>query len=698
MNRRHAQGGTLPLVICATGLIVTIGIGLFFFAQQLGGTREFQNAVDSGNLNVAKHALIKRSSLPAGLAGVQFAGLGPTDDSIDLNTFNRASAISCLVLANARAMQTAGVALPSTGSNATAVSTAWSGVGTALASVLANKSTFDATSDFGNLANSNSIRMLKGNNINDAAHTAHSVSFSDRSQLANNLTSANVGFLASQLPSSPAAGSALFVALSGQQYPKGSLPFDFPGTGRVFFVPLKQSESIERFRASQPHHVSKRTFDNDTSSVTGWSAPVPNTFLSRAQSAEVQSSKQSVLNACAISQSLNPPLGYKAQIPRGFIRIVNASCSSGGNMPMPPTGSDIYSFLMNTPLVQGKPKGTTPLQAFYDFAPGPNLDAIIAKNNAGVDPPADKCNALHPPAPMDKCKLIFNKSAPITNNTPLSAAEMSYIASVFGLVLPPGTGTTPIAGCLHAAERANQEFLAIRASGNYQAVLNSGPNFFNSGIAKIMHGRGPFGGSCNSFVLTTPIKMSDVIPAGSAIYTELVQRCRQIDPEFNGDMNTVVGWNSLNVGLGATAYVFFDGSVDRNTGAISGGLRLATTGLPSFLAGVKDTPVDGKVMLHRIATEPINNTSDINHAGDCGYPLPYDFYVGSGGGAPAKMCVRDKIEYTPCTGFKGLLGEIDMNTCFGNNSCPVTPTVTEGAGPASVDCQVDTTTFWEGPC
>lgn len=697
MNKRKSQGGTLPLVIATTLVIVIIGIFFFFLVQLIGGEREFQNAVDSGNLNVAKRALVKRTPLPGGLAGIQFAGLGPTDDTIDLNTFNRTSAITALVLSNTRAMQTAGVTTGSTAGNAAMVQSAWENVGTSLSGVLAQKSTFDSTNDFTNVANSNSVRMLT-NKDNNSQHTTHDTSFSDRSTLGSNLTSSNVGFLASQFPSMPSSGAALFVPLSGQNYAKGYLNFNFGGPGSVFFVPLKQSQDLQRFRNSQPHHISDRTFATDRNTVPGWTTPVPNAFLSRAQSntAEIQTKAQVFTDSCAIAQSLTPGLGFKAQIPRGFIRIKNfdpanpTGCSPGASS-MPPTGSDIFSFLMNTNLFFGKPAGFTPLQRYYDLAPGSNLDAIIAKNAAGQDPNPVNCNALRPAAPMSDCKLIASKGGPITNSN-VSPGELAYIQTVFNLVVPPGAGSIPVTGCLHAAERANQEFLAIRATGASTAIL--GPSVYSSGVARVVHGRGSFGGGCTNFTMTVPVKMSEVIPPGSAIYAQLVQRCRQINPEFNGNLDTVIGWNSLNVPLGATLFIFFDGTVNRNTGAITGNLRLAAAP-PAFLPpAIANTPVDGRVLLHRIRTEPIDNFKDINKAGDCGYPLPYDFYEGTA----AQMCVRDKIEYIPCTGFRGLLGEVDMSTCFGNNACPSVPTVTEGPGPASTDCRVDASAYWEGPC
>lgn len=691
MNKRQSQGATLPLVIATTLILVVIGIFLFFLIQLIGGAREFQNAVDSGNLNVAKSALIKRTRLPGGLASIQFAALGPTDDTIDLNTFNRTSAITAIVLSNTRAMQAAGVATGSTANNAAMVQNAWQGVGASLATVLTKKTTFDSSKDFTKVANSNSVRMLT-NADNNSQHTVHNVSFSDRSTLATNLSSSNVGFLATQLPAQPAAGDALFVRLSGQRYAKGYLNFNFGSAGSVFFVPLKQSQNVQRFRSSQPHHISDKTFASDKNAVPGWTTPVPNAFLSRAQSntKEIQSQAQLLTDSCAIAQSVTPGLGYKAQIPRGFIRIKNFSCSAGASS-MPATGSDIFSFLMNTNLYYGKPQGLTPLKRYYDFTPATNLNAIIARNRAGQTPDPAKCNALHPAAPMSDCKLIFDKGGPITNNN-VSPGELGYIQTVFNLVVPPGAGSVPITGCLHAAERANQEFLAIRATGAVAAVL--GPSVYTSGIATIKHRRGSFGGGCTNFTMTVPVTMAEVIPPGSGIYTQLVQRCRQINPDFNGDMNTVEGWSTKGVPLGATLYIFFKGRVDPKTGAISGNLALDLTP-PAFLPpSIANTPVDGKVLLHRIRTDVIDNGQDINKAGDCGYPLPYDFYRGTA----ARMCVRDKIEYTPCTGYKGLLGEINMSTCFGNNDCPPAPGVSEGPGPAATDCRIDATAFWEGPC
>ncbi len=699
MNKRHAQGGTLPLIIVCTLVIVLIGVGFFFIAQLLGGEREFQNAVDSGNLNVAKKALVKPTSLPPGLAGVQFAGLGPTDDSIDLNTFNRTSAITLLVLANTKAMEASGSALGTTASNASMVQTAWETVGTSLATVLKEKNTFDSSNDFTNLANRNSVRMLTGKD-NNSEHTDHTVSFSDRSALNSNATCSNVGFLNSQLPANPASGASLFVPINGQQYAKGYLSFDFAGAGSVFFVPLKQADSIDRFKNSQPHHISKNTFDTDKDTVAGWASPVPNSFLSKARTQEQRSQNQAILNSCAISQSLAPPLGFKAQIPRGFIRIVNGTCSAGGNLPSPPAGADLFSFLMGSPVKFGKPGGGGTLPGFYEADPSgkyPNLTAIAAANNAGKDPTPGNCNALHPAPSTAQCKQIGNLSATIdnTNAGALSPSQKVEIANAFNLVIPPTAAGTPIVGCLHAVERANQEFLAIRAQGVDHATLSSLKNFFVSGIANVNSARGSFP-SCSAasdFSMTTPIHMADVIPSDSAIYAQLVQRCRQINPEFNGNLDSVIGWTDLAVPLGAKLFIYFEGAVDRATGQITGNLRLAAN-VPAFLNSVKDTPVDGTVMLHRTRTQAVGNGSGINHSDDCGYPNPYDFYRG----AAAQMCVKDKIEYIPCTGFKGLLGEVDMSTCFGNNGCPAGTTTSEGAGPASTDCEVDANSFWEGPC
>lgn len=697
MIKRGKRGAILPLIIVSTMILATLGVGIFFLVQLLGGEREFQNAIDSGNLNIAKQALAKKIELSPGLSQVQFAALGPTDTSIDLNTYNRASAVALMVAANTRAMSVQGVALPTATSRAREVQTEWSTLSSRLADLLTSKASFDnsndftgTANDFTGTANSNSTRMLNAQSTPSTTHTAHTVAFSERGSSTN--ATANLGFQPGQLLMKPSSVDGLLVPLLGQQFPKGYLPFDFQAAGSIFFVPLKQTSSLPAFKQSQPHLISGKTFQSDSRAVPGWAKPVPNAFLSSAESPAQQTTVRARLNSCALSQSVTPGLGFKAQIPHGFIRITNERCSSPNSMAT--AGEDIYTFLMNTPLVGSTGSKIT----HFDFAPGGNLDAIIARNLAGQKPNPTNCNALTPAANKTECELITGKSAPITNNTPMNPAQLNVISSLYGVAMPGSNGQTALTGCLHAAELANQQFLSQRASGKSEAKLSSPtvPVSLTSGVAKVMHGRGPFGGACNSFVLTQPAKMSELIPEGSAIYKALVQRCLQINPDFSGDLNSIEGWNSLGIPQGARLFIFFNGQVDQRTGAILGGLKLAMEAdAPSFLtASIRSTPVDGRTALHIAHSEPINNFADINHAGDCGYPMPYDFYVGTA----AQMCVRDAIEYIPCTGYQGLLGEINMRSCFGNNNCSGTPTSSEGVGPASSDCTVDGSAFWEGPC
>lgn len=61
MRKRSDFGGVLPLVVVCFLIIVVVGIGFFAFSKLFMGGRELQNVVDSGALNVAKHALTTTS-------------------------------------------------------------------------------------------------------------------------------------------------------------------------------------------------------------------------------------------------------------------------------------------------------------------------------------------------------------------------------------------------------------------------------------------------------------------------------------------------------------------------------------------------------------------------------------------------------------------------------------------------------------
>lgn len=709
MKKRKKQGGTLPLVIVTIFVIVILGVGFFFLAQLLGGERELQNSVDAGNLNVAKEALIKPTdglNTISADAETQFGGLGPNPavNTIDLNTYNRTSAITALVLSNARDMINTGTDIPGTTvQNATAVYNAWRGVSNQLANKLSDPSRF--ANDYRTIANSNSVKMLTGNaNVNTSVKRDHTVAYSDKSALNSTDTSSNVGFLANgagfaaQFPAAP--NNQLFVDLSlagrTNKYAKGYLSFNFgvPGTGSVFFVPLKQSGSPQRFLQSQPHRISLKTFQQDQQAgVPGWPTPVPNSFFSRAEAQAQQTAAQATLNSCAISQSLSPPVGYRAQIPRGFIRITNAGCSTP-NPAIAPTGQDLFSFLMSTNLFFGKPdSGNLTVHLTTDPA---ILDRIAAANTSGQTPSNSDCQALKPPANSSDCGRITHKSPPITNLTPLDTAMKNYIAAQYNLAIPPLGNPTPVAGCLHAAEQANANMLSQRAGGGNATVFYQN-NAFTSGIANVIPGRGAFG-NCTNFqgAMTSVIHMSDLVPnTSNLIRPALVQRLQQIDPDFNGNLNTITGWTTVPVGLGDTLFIFFNGSVNPRTGLISGNLEVANANAGSipnfFTAGVRNQQVDGKPAFSRTRITPVSNGGGINHAGDCGYPNPYDFYNGGG-----LMCVKDQINFIKCTGFRGLLGEIRGKTCYGNNGCAAIDV--EQVGPANADCAGSSQSDWSGPC
>src|SRR5579862_6224043 len=98
---RSKQGATLALVVAVTVLVVLIGVFCFFVLQLLGGSRETQNATDSGNLNIGKQAIQHPTiTLNQGVESDNFGGLVDDNGNINLLNYNRLAAQTLLVAAN----------------------------------------------------------------------------------------------------------------------------------------------------------------------------------------------------------------------------------------------------------------------------------------------------------------------------------------------------------------------------------------------------------------------------------------------------------------------------------------------------------------------------------------------------------------------------------------------------------------------
>ena len=179
MRQSRKRGATLSLVAVVVLVIIMIGCCAYFLARIVGGARELQNAVDAGNLNVAKQALrspdlkIFASSGALDLSGPQLAAaqenfrpnVDPMTGEIDLLTFNKCVGQAMLVSMNAAGDQdpSSGKPNPQGLSNAKALLDLLYNPGNGMGTILANKLRNDSTVDtnFCNVAQLFPMRMLQ---------------------------------------------------------------------------------------------------------------------------------------------------------------------------------------------------------------------------------------------------------------------------------------------------------------------------------------------------------------------------------------------------------------------------------------------------------------------------------------------------------------------------------------------------------
>lgn len=107
-SKRTRKGGTLALVAVAILIIGLVGVGLFFASRLLGGHRELDYATRSGNLNVAKQAIIKPNVALADLNDESKNNFSEVLDEaapgkINLRAYNRLVGQALLVALNAKA-------------------------------------------------------------------------------------------------------------------------------------------------------------------------------------------------------------------------------------------------------------------------------------------------------------------------------------------------------------------------------------------------------------------------------------------------------------------------------------------------------------------------------------------------------------------------------------------------------------------
>jgi hypothetical protein len=352
-HRGAGRGQTMPMVATVAFLLVVVGVGIFFLIQFFGGSKEIQNAVDGGTLQVAKRALwaprvqLTHSNPTTGLdeviefSGVakkvkeieltNFPGSVPPDDGnfyIDLQGINGVWGLALLEALNVQRMQQQGLATPTAVTHARQIQQTAADISKRLAQALINDSdqtqaepgvTNPLHKKFHQLANVNTVRMMNwqtGEAIReDDYHNSYTYRGKD-SNIQYDTEQTTIGLLAlNNISTQPLNGKFL----------RGYIPCSVPLTGgpalNFMFVPLDHEK--------KPHLISETRYGPDkvcsniASPITTANPPEipPNAFHFSALAKVEKATKDMELRAFAASQDMTS--GLVLQNVRGFIRIEN---------------------------------------------------------------------------------------------------------------------------------------------------------------------------------------------------------------------------------------------------------------------------------------------------------------------------------------------------------------------------------------
>jgi hypothetical protein len=352
MRRKRTKGATLSLIVSLCLVIAMVGVGVFFLAKILGGARELQHAVDSGNLNVAKQAL-RSPSINIYGGNVNFSGsnlavaqsnfsqsIDTTNGAIDLIVYNRLVAQAMLVAVNAAA-DNADLSLPPNAlgiQHAKQLISCLSDPSTGIGIALANKLKTDVTMDnsFSGLATLAATRMLNAGSAAIGTVSADKdVSRMSRGQASNVIFPSNV--LPSEFsfvdPSFNKTYSTSTTAGGSSQYLAGYESINIPGVTNASTVLC----GVALHPLQNPHLVGSNDFNNNKTAIAGLSqaetnAVPPNSFKSGGMAEELKSAKILQTISCAVVGTVNPTGQFSASIPNGYLVVANGN-SSGSLTP-----------------------------------------------------------------------------------------------------------------------------------------------------------------------------------------------------------------------------------------------------------------------------------------------------------------------------------------------------------------------------
>lgn len=383
MSQRKKDGATLALVIILAFVLIIVG-GCFFVWQLLvGGGKELQHATDSGNLNVAKQALITPDIVVPSSDNqfthtnlrLEFEDVLDGGTKVNLLNFNRLVAKAVFAQLNAQAQGTTNAK-----DNAIALTQAVYDLGAQLQSKLDSSSSLKG--HFEQMSNSNSVRMLqhpsKTADANAVAHrdAEYQTSYMARGKASNVYFDKSAFPPSAQLPDSDMvadAGGKIKTYLKGYSSISSASGSNLTGCPVTWAVPLRPGE--------QPHLVSVDEFT--AKAAPPFENAIANSFKSGGSASFIRTGTDLQLRSCAIVGVLEKV--FPATQSGGTIIIDNEGESFSGNIDNPGE-SDLYK-------PGGKlmaPKGVeifevTCLDPNGKFSDGEKTHKFMAH----YDPPAD---------------------------------------------------------------------------------------------------------------------------------------------------------------------------------------------------------------------------------------------------------------------------------------------------------------------
>ena len=372
---RNKRGAMMGIIIGAALVFIIVAIAVVQISMLIGGSREVSNAVDAGTLNAGKKAVQLKTSANFGDES-QYEDLKDESSEFGLTNINRVWAKALLCRMNNKAMKDAGQSTGTSDSHSDSLWSAAESISDRIADKLNDASNLHPF--FMELAGKNTVRML-GDTANvkvDSAANGWTTSLMDRGE------ETNIVVADGQFPDGFTESDAKMTKKTDDNKTrfKGYTNITVMGKN-ICFVPFKLKQ--------QPHHVSEKTYTENTLSLKpfdAWKNPVPNALSCQGKTEDQKLGTQKARSFVLT----NPQKDFDLAIPHAFIKVKfedNTAHWYINGIPAPNSSYDFHTDVQtrNYPCGTGNLNITATLGNEYMpptvwkgiFAlPGSNYDAV----------------------------------------------------------------------------------------------------------------------------------------------------------------------------------------------------------------------------------------------------------------------------------------------------------------------------------